>query len=217
MMLNDAVLGSVHAAMNSPWLYLVVFLFVSIDGFFPTIPGETLVVTCGVFAVTGEPSISGVLGVAALGGFVGDHVSYLMGRSAGARLLARARPGTRQRRPFDWASRALKQRGGSVLVVCRFIPGCRTAATLTTGTIGYPLRAFSAFAAIGAAAWSAYFTLVGVLGGRMFADNPVLGVALGIGFAVGVAVVSELVRRLRAAPAAAGPDGPTQLPPGPVG
>lgn len=196
--MDEAALEFVHTAMGSPWIYLVVFLFVAIDAFFPTIPGETLVVTCGVFAAAGNPQLLGVPAVAALGGLVGDHVSYGIGRSAGSRLLARSPAGSRRRKPFDWASRTLHQRGGSVLVLCRFVPGCRTAATLTTGTVGFPLRAFAAFAAIGAAAWAICFSMVGWLGGVVFADRPVLGVALGIGIAVGAAGLAELVRHLRA-------------------
>lgn len=194
----SSIIDLAHSAMGSPWIYLAVFVFVAIDAFFPTIPGETLVVTSGVFAATGHPDLLAVVAVAAAAGFAGDHVSYHIGRTAGSRLLDRSRPGTRRRRPFDWAQRTLHTRGGSVLVVCRFIPGCRTAATLTTGMVRFPRQSFALFTSIGVVCWATYFTLVGYVGGLAFQHNPLKGVLLGIGMAVLVAGVIEGVRRLRA-------------------
>ncbi len=36
--------------MSSWWIYLALWGFAALDGFFPAIPSETLVVTAGVFA-----------------------------------------------------------------------------------------------------------------------------------------------------------------------
>ncbi|MDR7300555.1 DedA family protein [Haloactinomyces albus] len=196
-MITIDVVGLLNGAMGSPWLYLAVFVFVAIDGFFPTIPGETLVVTSGVFAASGNPNLPAVIAVGALGGFVGDHVSYAIGYTAGGRLIDRMRPGSRKRKPFDWASRALHERGGGVLVICRFIPGCRTAATLTTGSVRFPRASFALFTGIGVTCWATYFTLVGYVGGITFQRQPLLGVLLGIGMAMVVAGVIEGVRHLR--------------------
>jgi len=71
----------------------------------PAVPSESLVITAGVFAATGEPILAGVIVAAALGAFAGDHVSYLRVRTAGGRLLARFRPGSRhlRRRPAPCA------------------------------------------------------------------------------------------------------------------
>ncbi|MCX2733358.1 DedA family protein [Saccharopolyspora sp. NFXS83] len=192
--MSDAVLDLVHAAMGSPWIYLALVAFVALDAVLPSVPGEVLVVTCGVFAMSGTPNLAGVLVAGAVGGFAGDHLAYLLGRRAGGALLNRLPPGSRRRRPFEWARRALARRGGSILIVCRFVPGCRTAAAMTAGASGMPLRLFSTCAAIGAAAYSAYFTLVGCLGGAVFRDHPLPAVLLGIGSALVIAGVVELVR-----------------------
>ncbi|GAB2668112.1 VTT domain-containing protein [Saccharopolyspora gloriosae] len=192
--MSDAVLDLVHAAMGSPWIYLALVAYVALDAVLPSVPGEVLVVTCGVFAMTGTPNLAGVIAAGAAGGFAGDHLAYLLGRRAGGALLTRLPPGSRRRRPFEWARRALARRGGSILIVCRFVPGCRTAAAMTAGTIGMPLRLFSGCAALGATAYSAYFTLVGCLGGAVFRDHPLPAVLLGIGSALVIAGVVELIR-----------------------
>jgi membrane-associated protein len=94
----DAITDLVEGAMGSPWVYLALCAFAAIDAFFPVVPSESLVITAGVFAATGEPNVFAVIGVSALGAFAGDHVSYMIGRSAGGRLLSRAKPGSRRLR-----------------------------------------------------------------------------------------------------------------------
>ena len=55
-----------------------------------------------------------------------------------------------------------------ILVVCRYIPGARTAITLTAGAVRYELRKFSFFDAIAALSWGTYSTMVGYIGGEAF-------------------------------------------------
>jgi membrane-associated protein len=217
----DAITQLVEGAMSSPWVLLALFAVAAIDGFFPVVPSESLVVTAGVFsAATGEPSLPLVILAAALGAFTGDHVSYLVGRRAGERLERRNRPGTKRAAAFDWAGRTLGDRGGTILIVCRYIPGARTAVTLTAGAVRFPLRSFSTFDGIAALSWGLYSGLVGFIGGAAFEEEPLKGVVLGLGLAIGVAVLIEIVRHLRGRSAhaaqegavlAEGPEGPVDV------
>ena len=94
---TDAITHIVEGAMASPWVLLALFAVAAIDGFFPVVPAESLVVTAGVFAAsTGEPSLPLVVLAAALGAFTGDHVSYLA-RHGRARLAARVAEAPRVR------------------------------------------------------------------------------------------------------------------------
>ncbi len=192
--MSDAILQFAHELMSSWWIYLALWGFAALDGFFPAIPSETLVVTAGVFAAAGEPNLYAVIVVSAVGAFMGDHVSYALGRGAGGRALDRMKPGTRRSSAVLWARQALAERGGLVLIVARYVPGGRTAVTLTMGSVRYPLRQFSAFAALAAVSWGVYCSLVGYIGGKAFEDNPLKGVVLGIGLALAVTLVVEIVR-----------------------
>lgn len=195
---TDSIVELVEGAMATPWVYVALFAFAAIDAFFPAVPSESLVVTAGVFsASSGEPSLALIIAAAAAGAFVGDHVSYLLGRTAISRFTRRAKPGTKGAAAFDWAGRTLAERGGIVLVVCRYIPGARTAVTLTAGAVGYSLRRFSLFDAIAALSWGVYSALIGYVGGAAFEDDPLKGVALGLVLAVGVAGLTEVVRHQR--------------------
>ncbi|TDU84505.1 membrane protein DedA with SNARE-associated domain [Kribbella voronezhensis] len=195
--MSDAILHLAEELMSSWWIYAALFGFAALDGFFPAIPSETLVVMAGVFAATGEPNLYAVIAVAAAGAFVGDHVSYAFGRGAGGRLMDRAEPGTKRHAMVSWSRNALEERGGLVLVVARYVPGGRTAVTLTMGAVRYPLRHFTFFAALAAVSWGCYCSLVGYLGGKAFEDNPLKGVALGIGLALAVTAIVEVVRHRR--------------------
>jgi membrane-associated protein len=196
--MSEAIMDLVHSAMGSPWVYAALLAFAAIDGFFPLVPSESLVITAGVFAAAGEPVLPLVILTAAAGAFVGDHIAYLVGRKGGRRLIERSAPGTRRRAAFDKAGGVLHARGGLIVVVCRYIPGARTAITITAGAVRYPLRRFSFFDGLAALSWGAYSALVGYVGGAAFEDDPIKGLVLGLGLALGVTAVVEGVRHLRA-------------------
>lgn len=210
-MLNDSVLDLIHQVMASPWIYLALFLVAVLDGFFPVVPSESAVITAGVFAAsTGTPHLAAVIALAALGAFVGDHISYAIGRTAGDRLL-RPRAGRKRRAAFAWAERALAERGGLVLVVARYIPGGRTVVTSSMGALDYPLRRFAGFDGIAAVSWAIYSGMVGYVGGIAFERDPIKGVLFGVGLAIGVTVVVELVRFARRSRAEPPPEPERQL------
>ncbi|MFI6601957.1 DedA family protein [Nonomuraea sp. NPDC050536] len=183
------MLELVQQVMSSPWLYVVLFALALLDGFFPIVPAETSVITAAVFAASGETNLALVIVVAALGAFAGDHISYLIGYKGGSRL--------RERKALVWARGALEERGGMVLVVARYIPGGRTATTLTMGAVRHPLRSFSFFDAIAASSWAVYSGLIGFFGGMAFENDPIKGLLLGLGIALSITGAVEGVRWIR--------------------
>lgn len=195
----DQIVTWVEGLMSSPWVYVALFAIAAIDGFFPAVPSESLVITAGVFAASsGEPNLLLVILAAAVGAFVGDHISYTIGRMGGSRVRAKMPPGSKSGALFDWAERTLAQRGGLILVVARYIPGGRTAVTLTAGSVRFPLRKFSFYDGIAALSWGIYSAFIGYLGGHAFEDNPIMGLAVGLGIALAITGIVELVRhRLR--------------------
>ncbi|MCM0673336.1 DedA family protein [Micromonospora phytophila] len=193
----QSVLDLLHQTMSSPWVYLAIFAIAVIDGFFPAVPSETAVITAGVFAATGQPDLLTVIAVAAAGALVGDHISYALGRHGGSRLLARLPDHGRRRAAIDWARRGITVRGGLILTVARYIPGGRTAVTLTMGAASFPRRRFLAFDAVAAVSWGIYSALVGYLGGLAFERDPARGLLLGLGLALTVTLLVEVVRWLR--------------------
>lgn len=214
--MNEATVHAVEGFVSTPWVYAALFSIAVLDGFFPVVPSEMLVITLGVFAASdGGPELPLVVLVAALGAFVGDHISYVIGRKSGESVFARLREGSRARRAYERVGRMLAERGGLVLVAARYIPGGRTAATLTTGATGYPRRLFTRYEAVAAASWGLYSACLGYLGGAAFEETPLYGVALGLGLAFTVTAVHEGVRAVRGRRSRTVRGGPPRVPAGP--
>jgi membrane protein DedA with SNARE-associated domain len=178
----------------SGWAYAIIFLLALLDALVPVVPSESSVITAGVLASSGELSVPLVVAAAAAGAFAGDNTAYLLGRRFGRRIEARFFNGERGRKQIGWAERQLGERGGELIVIGRFIPGGRTAVTLSAGTLGYPWRRFALFDGVAALGWALYATLLGYFGGRAFEHAPWKGLLLALAIAFAVAGGIELVR-----------------------
>ena len=121
----------------SGWAYAIIFVLALLDALVPVVPSETSVITAGVVASSGDLSVPLVVAAAAAGAFAGDNTAYLLGRRFGRRIEARFFRGERGGKQIRWAERQLDERGGELIVIGRFIPGGRTAVTLSAGTLGF--------------------------------------------------------------------------------
>lgn len=190
----DSVLHLVEVVMASPWLYVLLFAVVAADSVFPVFPGETVVITAGAYAVAQEaPSALVLIPVTMAAALSGDLIAHHVGRGAGpvTRLLRARRTGDKL---LTWAENGLSTRGGAIIVTARFIPGGRTATSIASGMIRYPRPAFAGFALLAATAWALYNVGIGMAGGLLFRERPLLGVVLGIALAL---VLSWLIERIR--------------------
>ena len=179
----------------SGWAYLIVFLLALLDALLPVVPSETAVITAGVVASTGDLTLALVVPAAAAGAFLGDNAAYWIGRRFGARIVERFFSGEKSQRRLAWAERRLGERGGELIVIARFIPGGRTAVTLSAGLLEFPWRRFVAFDAAATIGWALYASLLGYFGGRAFEDEGAWkGLLLALAIAFGVAAGVELVR-----------------------
>lgn len=168
------------------WAYAVIFAFALLDAIVPVVPSETSVITAGVVAAAGHLSLALVVICAAAGAVAGDNTAYVIGRRFGTPATRRFLSGRKGRERLDWARRQLRQRGGQLILVGRFIPGGRTVVTVSAGLLRYPWPRFAAVDAVAGAVWALYAALLGYFGGQVFEKEPWKGLllALGIGFAV---------------------------------
>lgn len=195
---------------GSPWVFAALFGFATIDGFFPPVPSESLVIALASLSTsTGTPVLWPVVLVAALGAFSGDQIAFQLGRAVRVREL-RAFRGRRGQALLDWAERALRERGAAFIIAARYIPVGRVAVNMTAGALGFSRRRFMGLSAIAAVTWACYSTLIGVGTGTVLGHSPIIGVVVGVvgGFVIGLVVDWVLRRWLRVPPPAA-PDAPT--------
>ena len=191
----DSVLHLVEVVMASPWLYVLLFAVVAADSVLPVFPGETVVITAGAYAIAQHsPSALVLILVTTAAALSGDLIAHHVGRGAGpvTGWLRSRRAGDKL---LTWAENGLSTRGGSLIVTARFIPGGRTATSIASGMIRYPRPLFAGFALLAATAWALYNVGIGMAGGLLFREQPLLGVVLGIALAL---VLSWVIERIRA-------------------
>lgn len=187
--INDFIL----AAAGQPWVLFLVLACCLIDGFFPPIPSESVVV--GLGAVSGSSGLPNVwlLGlVAALGAFSGDNIAYLIGRSIGIQRWRWMRT-QRMQGAFRWAGKELRRRAASLIMVARFIPIGRVAVNLTAGATHFNHRRFVALTALSALMWAGYSVVLGFFFGVWFEHNHLLGAVIAIVVAVILGVVIDRI------------------------
>ena len=195
-----------HLSPDSLISYLVALIVPLGDAIVPAFPSETAVIALGVASGPGIGlGVVALVALAALGAFLGDNLSYRLGRRLGPRVTARLLRGEQGRRRQEWAARTLERHGAMLIIVCRFIPGGRTAVTLTAGVVNYPARRFAGATAVAALIWANYAFWIGRLGGAAFEDNHWAALGAGFGIAVAFAGLVELVRRIRHRRLAAAP------------
>lgn len=186
---------------GSPWVLLVLLALTTVDGFFPPVPSESVVIALASLSVsTGAPALWPVVVVAAVGAFLGDQVAYQIGSAVDLRRLRLFR-GRRGRRVLDWAEHALTHRGASFIIAARYIPIGRVAVNMTAGSLGFRRRRFVLLTGIAAVTWALYSTAIGVGAGHVLEERPLLGVVVGVvgGLLLGV-VVDWVLRRLLGLP-----------------
>ncbi len=185
-------------AISTPLSYLAAFWVPALDAVLPILPSETVVIALGV-ATAGntDPRIAVLVLLAAAGAFAGDNLAYLIGRRFGPVAERRFFAGERGERRRAWAQRTLNRFGAGLIIMCRFIPGGRTAVTLTCGIVGYDRKRFVLATACAGVIWASYAYFLGRLGGAAFEGRPWAGFLLALGFALVLSGLAEGVRRVR--------------------
>lgn len=187
--------GLVTDLAASPWIYLVVFVVCVVDGFFPPVPSETVVVGAATVAVaTGEPTLWLLIPIAAAGAVIGDNTAYLLGRMLGTTRFGWMRT-RRVAAALDWARRGLDRRGALLIFAARYIPVGRIAVNMTAGASGFPARRFVPLSMLAGLAWATYSALFGVVAGQWLHDQPLLAMLLAIVTAAAVGFIVDLILR----------------------
>lgn len=207
----SSIESTVLALGESPWLLLAVLLLAFIDGFFPPVPSESVVIAAAVLAVTGDVSAGYLVLLvlaASVGAFCGDLTAYSIGSRMPVDRLPLLR-GRRGRAAVVWAERALATRGSTIILTGRFVPLGRVAVNMTAGALAFPLRRYLPLAGLASVLWALYSAAVGIVAGHVLQDRPLVAITAGIvaGVLTGL-LVDWLIRwwsRRRTPPHTAGP------------
>ncbi len=148
-----------------PGLALIIFLETGALIFF--LPGDSLLVTAGLYAAKGDLSIW-VLNLLLIPmAILGDAISYTIGARSGPKIFNR--PDSRFFKPehMEKARQFYEKHGGKAIIIARFMPLVRTFVPVVAGAAKMPYRRFAMFNVVGGAAWILSMTLTGYLLGSV--------------------------------------------------
>ncbi|HWO64100.1 MAG TPA: VTT domain-containing protein [Umezawaea sp.] len=177
--------------MNTALASLLVLFVVAVV---PLAPTEAVLIGYGVLAAAGELPLGWVIVVAAVGCTIADFVNFGLGRGLGVRALKRFNRSAGSRALVSWTAGQLADRGESILVAIRFVPGGGIVGAVLAGSLRWPRRRFAPVAVIGAALWSAYAALLGYVGGQVVSE-PVLALVISLGVALVISVPAGVLIR----------------------
>lgn len=135
-------------------LLIAIIIFVETGLFFGFfLPGDSLLVTAGIFASLGYLNLWWLLLVASLCAIAGDQLNYYIGRKAGRALFAREDSRFFKRKYLIQAQEFYKKYGPKTIVLARFVPGIRTFAPAVAGAAEMDYRKFVTYNILGGLFW----------------------------------------------------------------
>ena len=137
-------------------------------GFF--LPGDSLLVTAGIFAAAGHLDIVALLFWVTLAAIVGDQLGYYIGYRTGPRIFRRQDSLLFKRDHLIRARDFYERHGGKTIILARFIPVIRTFAPVVAGVGQMEYRRFVTFNVAGGFLWVWSMTLLGVTLGNAVPD-----------------------------------------------
>jgi membrane-associated protein len=179
------------------WFLVIIFVIAYLDSVVPVVPSETMVIIGGVAAGQGEQSLVAVIACGAVGAFLGDNTAYIIGARLSGFIERQTEKRPNWKNRLEWAAHQIRVRGGLLLITARFIPGGRTALTVSSGITHQPRGWFIGWIAAATIIWATYAALLGYIGGKAFEENHTLAFLVAFGAAIGVTVVIEVVRHFR--------------------
>ena len=148
-----------------PGLALIIFLETGALVFF--LPGDSLLVTAGLYAAKGDLSIWALNLLLIPMAILGDATSYFIGKRSGPHIFNRPQSRFFKPQHMERARQFYEKHGGKAIILARFMPLVRTFVPVVAGATGMPYRRFATFNVVGGASWIVSMTLTGYLLGNV--------------------------------------------------
>jgi len=133
-------------------------------GFF--LPGDSLLVTAGLFAARGDLSLWSIFLFVSLAAIVGDTVGYTIGARTGPKIFTREDSLLFHKKHLITTKEFYDRYGGVTIIIARFMPIVRTFAPLVAGVGGMEYRRFVFYNVAGGIGWVVSMTSIGYFLGK---------------------------------------------------
>jgi membrane-associated protein len=141
-------------------------------GFF--LPGDSLLVTAGLYCTSANPDQKALLDIVTLNLFaiaaaiVGDTVGYWIGRKSGPKLFTREQSLFFSKKHLLRTKEFYERHGGKTIVLARFMPFVRTFAPVVAGIGRMSYRRFLSYNVFGGIGWVLSMTMLGFTLGKAY-------------------------------------------------
>lgn len=156
-----------HIVQSGGLLIIALIVFAEsgmMVGFF--LPGDTLLISAGILAATGQLPLALTICVIAAAAIAGDNVGYHIGRKLGPKLFTKDDSIIFRHDYIMRAEAFYEKYGTKTMLAAHFFPIVRTFAPVTAGAGKMDYKQFVLFDAIGDIAWAVSITLIGYIFGR---------------------------------------------------
>jgi membrane-associated protein len=172
----ESILELFKHLTNADWitqhggLYLVALIVFAETGLFVGffLPGDSLLFVTGlIIAQSASPFDSAALNLPywivliTVAGIIGNLVGYWFGKKTGPILFERKDTWLFKRKHLIQAKEFYEKKGGSAIILARFIPIVRTFAPIVAGVVHMERKKFLLYNIIGSFAWVASMTITG--------------------------------------------------------
>lgn len=179
--------------------YLAVFAIVGIESLGIPLPGETVLITAGIYAGhTHHLSPWWIWAVAAVGAILGDNIGFLIGDKGGYRLVRRHGSKVHiDEAKLKVGRYAFDRHGVKVVFFGRFVSVLRTYAAFLAGTNKMRWRRFLPANAAGGIIWSGIYTFASYFAGNTLrhVSGTINLVILGVAIVAIVAIIIVVRRK----------------------
>lgn len=173
--LEELILGAAEAW----WMPIAVFLLSLIDGFFPVVPSESILIALASIAgIRNGISLTTIFLMGWSGAFIGDQMAYWLGRTIGVRRFRWMRIRSVVR-VIGGVRATLEHSGALVIITARHIPGGRVAVNFIAGATRMHVVKFMSLDFVSAGIWAAYSIAIGYFTSGWL-DNTLLQIALAL-------------------------------------
>jgi len=134
-------------------------------GFF--LPGDSLLITAGLFAARGDLDIRLLVPSLILAAVVGNATGYAIGKRTGKALYNRPDSFLFRREHLRMTHEYYEKHGGKTIILAQFIPILRTFAPVVAGVAEMGYTRFASYNVVGAICWVASMTMAGYALGNL--------------------------------------------------
>ncbi|WP_412028948.1 DedA family protein [Deinococcus yunweiensis] len=150
--------------------YVGIFLIVFAEtglllGFF--LPGDSLLITAGLFAASGDLNLLGVMAAVVAGGILGCVAGYFIGHRFGPAVFRNQESKFFKPSYVTESEKFFTQYGWQSVVLARFVPIVRTLVPTLAGVSRMPLGIFTAYNVLGALLWGVTLPAVAYYFGKL--------------------------------------------------